>query len=105
MKPLLAAVGMIAVALSATMAGIHLASASNDHEKARELQRAGKILPLEQVLDRAHESAAGKIIEAELHRTGQRYWYEIELLQADGTVLELHLDASTGELLGSEREH
>lgn len=87
------------------MAGVHLASASDDHVEVRELQRTGKILPLEQVLDRVHQTAAGKIIEAELHRTGRRYWYEIELIQADGTVVELHLDASTGEVLASEREH
>ena len=79
-------------------------AASDDHITARELQQAGTILPLEEIVMRAKKMSAGRIIEAELERSGQQYLYEIEFLDADGTVHEMKFDAQTGALVSSKRE-
>ena len=78
--------------------------ASEDHITARELQRAGKILPLDEIVMRAKQMSAGRIIEAELERSGQQYLYEIEFLDEDGTVHEMKFDAQTGALISGRRE-
>lgn len=79
-------------------------ASDDDHLKARQLREAGEILPLEEILTRIRPEAQGRIIEAELHRSGQRYWYEIELLDPDGAVHELQVDAGSGEVVARERE-
>ena len=81
-----------------------IASASDDHITARELQQAGTILPLDEIVIRAKKMSAGRIIEAELERSGQQYLYEIEFLDTDGTVHEMKFDAKTGDLVSSKRE-
>jgi hypothetical protein len=67
----------------------------------------GKVLPLSQVLAIARSIAAGKVIDVELESDvglddgsrEPRWVYEIEVLTADNRVVELEIDATTGELL------
>ena len=68
------------------------------------LAQQGDILPLEQILQTAREHHTGRVLETELEREGDRYVYEIELLDESGQVWELEFDAATGELLKREQE-
>jgi uncharacterized membrane protein YkoI len=88
--------------LAAAFAG--QASADDDHVAARKLRESGQILPLENIVERAHAHKAGEILETELERKHGRYIYEIEILDATGQVWEMKLDASTGELIKMERD-
>ncbi|MEJ2454492.1 MAG: PepSY domain-containing protein [Candidatus Thiodiazotropha sp.] len=87
--------------------GIGLSNVSADGDgylEARRLVREGKILPLEQILDGLSQFKSGQILEVEFddHRQGMRY--EIEILDSQGTVWELKVDAVTGEILEQELE-
>lgn len=73
-------------------------AAAEDHEQARALRRAGDILPLAEVLRRS-ELAGLRVLEAELEHEHGRLVYELELLDADGRVLERYFDARTGQPL------
>jgi uncharacterized membrane protein YkoI len=75
-----------------------------DHEEARRLQQAGVILPLETIIEKAQAIHAGRILEAELESKQGGHQYEIEILDEDGHVWELKLDAQTGQLLKQELE-
>ena len=75
----------------------------DDHERAKALKEAGHILPLTDILARAHEVRPGRVLETELDVKHGRYRYELEILGDDGVVWELIFDARTGEWLG-ERE-
>lgn len=75
-----------------------------ERERVRELREAGAILPLETILERARAHRTGRILEAELERHRQGYVYEIEMLDAQGRVWELTLDAGSGVLLEDHRE-
>lgn len=77
---------------------------SDDAERARRLTEAGAILPLEQVLQHAAREQPGRVIEVELDRDDDRYVYEIEIVDPEGRVWELELDAANGELLDRESE-
>jgi uncharacterized membrane protein YkoI len=80
------------------------ALASDDHETARRLSEAGKILPLETILEHAQQHQPGRVLEVEFENIRGQYIYEIEILNAKGIVWELELDAQTGQLLERKQE-
>lgn len=81
-----------------------LLPAGSDHERARALLEAGDILPLEQILQRVRESHPGRLLEVDLEQEGEALIYEVELLDGEGRVWELELDAVTGEMLKEKQE-
>ncbi len=81
-----------------------LVVAGGDHDRARALQETGDILSLEQILERVRGEYPGRLLEIELEREDQVWVYEVELLDADGKVWELELDAVSGEILKREQE-
>jgi len=78
--------------------------ASDDHEEARRLQQAGSILPLETILQKAKAIHPGRVLEVELETKHGQHQYEIELLDENGRVWEMKLNAQTGQLLKQEQE-
>lgn len=87
--------------LFACSLGLQTAAASNkgDHERARQALESGQILPLRTVLDKLEREHPGKVLEVELEQDDGRWIYEVKLLQADGQLLKLKLDAKSGVLL------
>lgn len=95
----LAAALLIGVAL-----GVAPARADDDdHERARRAVESGQILPLRDVLARLERSYPGRVLEVELERDDGLWLYEIKLLQADGRLLKLKLDARTAAVLKAKR--
>lgn len=80
------------------------ASADDDQHEARRLAESGKILPLEVILDTARKIQPGKVLEVEFKTKKGKTIYEIEILNTKGIVLELKLDAATGNLISNEKE-
>ncbi len=76
----------------------------DDHERARAAVRAGEIMPLAELLERLQRGHPGKVLEIELEREEGRWIYEIKLLQSNGRLLKLELDARTAELLDVKRK-
>jgi uncharacterized membrane protein YkoI len=81
-----------------------LVTAERDHERARALLESGEILSLEQILVNVRAEYPGRPLEVKLEQKKDALIYEIELLDDDGKVWELELDAASGELLKRERE-
>ncbi|OPG69030.1 peptidase [Pseudomonas ogarae] len=76
-----------------------------DQDEALQLRQQGVILPLEQLLQQALDRHPGaKLLEAELEEKHGVYIYEVELLDTDGVVRELDLEAATGRLLKDEED-
>ncbi len=89
------------------LAGLALSNGSqadDDHEQAQVMRASGDIVSLESVLDSLHGIREGRVIEAELEEKHGRYIYELELVDAEGTVWEYYFDARTGELLEHEQD-
>lgn len=87
-----------------TLAPFIAALADSDHHEARRLVESGSILPLTQVLELIPDQWSGRILEVELEDKRGGYLYEIELLDSQGIVWELKIDAVTGNILETERE-
>lgn len=84
------------------------AAAGDDHNRARDAVQAGRILPLERILESARARFGGDVLDVELEDEDAGFRYEIKLIVADGRILKLEYDAATGELLharGRDRRH
>jgi uncharacterized membrane protein YkoI len=78
--------------------------ADDDHETARKALEQHEILPLGRVLALIEEQYPGDVIEIELERENGIWIYELELIDEDGRVRELDIDARTGAVLKDEFE-
>lgn len=77
----------------------------NDHQRAQQLQEAGKILPLEKFVERAkNKYPKSKVLEIEFKEKSASYIYEIEIVDQSGVVHELYFNAANGELLSTSIE-
>ena len=92
-----------AILITASLSAI--ASAGETHLEARRLVEEGAIRPLEEIMAEVRSQHPGRILEVELERRREAgYIYEIELLDEEGNVWELEVDAASGELLNTEPE-
>ncbi len=80
------------------------ASDDLDHETARTLRLEGKILPLATILSRLETLDLTTVLELELEREQGRLLYEVKALNQHNRVVEVYIDASTGELLKFETD-
>jgi uncharacterized membrane protein YkoI len=79
------------------------AGSKDDHERARAAVQAGEVLPLPELIERLQRTHPGQLLELELERDDGRWIYEVRVLQADGQLLKLELDARTAQVLTAKR--
>lgn len=90
--------GLVAGTISLA-ASLALGDGRIDQDDAQALVEQGRILPLEQLLQRHAGALRGQLLDLELEREHGRLIYEVEVLGDDGRVREFELDAASGELL------
>ena len=83
---------------------LRTALADDDHIEARRLLDAGKILPLEVILKNVRQEFPGKILDLKLENDDHQIMYEVELLDKDGVVKEVHVNAKTGKVLLNRKD-
>lgn len=83
-------------------AGGVCASDKPDHERARAAVQAGEVMPLPTLLDKLQRSHPGTVLELELEQESGVWIYEVRLLQADGQLFKLKLDARTAQVLSAK---
>ncbi len=79
-----------------------LPTVASDHDRARAAVLTGQRLPLSTILAQIESRYGGRILEIDMDDDKGRPIYEIELLDDRGRVMELEVDAITGEILDSE---
>lgn len=87
-------------------AGLPVARASDDekdHERVRAAVRAGQVKPFEVLRERLAKSHPGELLDLELEREDGHWIYEVKLLQPDGRIVKLEVDARSGEVLKERR--
>lgn len=62
------------------------------------------MLPLPTLLERLRRTHPGQVLELELERDDGRWIYEVKLLQANGQLLKLDVDAATAQVLQVKRK-
>lgn len=73
-------------------------------DEVKALREQGRIVPLTALIEQAQSLHPGRLLEAELERHKGRLIYELEILDAGGTVWKLEYEASTGILLEAGRK-
>ncbi len=71
----------------------------SDHEQARQALQAGKVLPLRTVLDKVEQQYPGQVVEVEFESEHGQFVYDVRLLQADGIMLKIKMDAVDGKVI------
>ena len=79
-------------------------SFADDHDEAYELLRSGEILPLEKILEISREQVQGRVLEVELEQEDELLIYELEVLDKQGIVWEIKVDAVTGVIIEREQD-
>lgn len=74
------------------------------HDRARRAAEAGEILSIAEIYERARRAQPGRVLEAELERAKGRWIYELKILDPEGRLYELKLDAATGKILKREED-
>ena len=80
---------------------LHTVHADNDHIEARRLLNSGEIMPLDDILKIVRQAFPGKLLEVELEIEDKQIVYEIEILNADGIVKEIYINAKTGKIIST----
>lgn len=75
----------------------------HDHDRARAALKAGEVLPLADILTRVARTHPGQVLEVELERDNGVWVYELKLLQSDGLLIKLKVDARDASVLRQKR--
>ena len=94
---------LLACLLLTGPARVH-ADGNRDHDQARQALESGQILPLRAILDRIEPAYPGQILEVELERKHGAFHYEIKVLQTDGLIIKIKVDAKDGNVLATKKE-
>lgn len=89
--------------LAALVASGALRADEHDASLARQALEQGQVLPLRSVLDKLEREVPGQVLKVEFEREDGRFIYEIRLLQDDGRMAKLKVDAVDGRVLAVKR--
>ena len=81
------------------LTGAAFASDKLNHNEIYQLRESGQIMSMEDVLKHARTIQPGQLIEAELEREKNGYVYELKIIDAEGRLHKLELDAQSGDVL------
>lgn len=76
----------------------------HDAALARKALEQGQVLPLRVVLDKVEREYRGQTLKIEFEQEDGRFIYEIRLLQHDGRLAKLKIDARDGRVLKIKRK-
>lgn len=80
----------------------------HDHDHARHALMRGEILPLDAILSRLGARLPGEVIGLEFEQEREqgrvRWVYELRILDSDGHLLEVEVDAHDGRILDWETD-
>lgn len=105
----IAAAAIVAVPATAFLLAPEIAAAygkPGDHEVAREALRRGEILPFTRILPIVLQRVPGEVIDVDLeaHDDATRIEYEVKVLTPQGRVIEVKVDARTGQIREVEED-
>jgi uncharacterized membrane protein YkoI len=98
-----------AIVVAIATAGI--AFGDDDHEgrhesaeRASRGARTGEFVPLARIVAAVRERYAGEIVETEFEAEDGRPYYEFHILQQDGRLIEIKVDARSGRYLDGRND-
>lgn len=99
MKNLRRFFALLLLGFGVVVGGVLHADDRSDHERARQALERGQVLPLRTVLDKVEREYQGQVLKVEFEEEDGRFFYEIRLLQKDGRMAKLEVDATDGRVV------
>lgn len=96
--PLRRRLGIVLVALCATLNVGATRAESDDHNAARGAVERGEIRPLAEILASIRSKLPGEVAGVEIERKAGRWLYEFRVVGAKGRLFEVYVDARTGRI-------
>ncbi len=91
------AAAILTAALLVALPDAALADAASQNDLRRAVER-GEIRPLSQILESLRGRVPGEVVRVEVERRKGRWLYEFRIIGPSGRLLEVHVDASSGEI-------
>jgi uncharacterized membrane protein YkoI len=85
------------------LGGVGVVHADDDADRARAGAQSGRLLPLTRILQIVATRYPGEVLAVELD-DDDRPEYELRVLQRDGRILEIEIDARTGRFLDVDED-
>ena len=83
---------------TALLAATGAPTLARDHDDARRAVEAGEIRPLADVLNMVKGKLRGEVVGVKLEREAGVWMYEFRVVDEEGRLLEIHVDARSGEI-------
>jgi uncharacterized membrane protein YkoI len=90
--------GLRAFALAAVLLLAAGRAGARDQDAVRRAVEAGEIRPLTEILNGVRSKLPGEIVGVKAERENGRWFYEFRLVDSRGRLLEVYVDARSGEI-------
>jgi uncharacterized membrane protein YkoI len=90
--------GLHAFALAAILLLTAGQAGARDQDAVRRAVEAGEIRPLTDILDGVRSKLSGEIVGVKAERENGHWFYEIRLVDSQGRLFEVYVDARSGEI-------
>ena len=97
-------VGWIVAAAGVAVADDDLEQRHHEAERARRAAIAGEFVPLAKIVTDLRARQLGEIVGTELETDEGRAYYEFHVLQPNGRVIEIKVDARSGRYLTGDAD-
>lgn len=101
-RDLIRCVVCLAVTVAPAAAG---ADRERDHDRARHAVERGEALPLADILERVRPDLGGEVVGVSFEREHGLWVYEFKVIRPGGVLVEVYVDAASGQILKQEEEH
>jgi len=92
------AIRALALALSLLIGSAAPAAYAGDHDTARGVVEAGEARPLNEILKIVEGKLPGEIVRVKFERENGLWVYEFRVVNGEGRLLEVYVDARSGEI-------
>jgi uncharacterized membrane protein YkoI len=104
LSPLVTAVLVSALIFAAPLRSFARDDDPERRDAVRRAVEAGEVLPLSKILEKFRGKVSGDITGIEIEREDGRWRYEFRVIDRAGRVLEVHVDARSGNIEGIEEK-
>ncbi|MGX4773222.1 PepSY domain-containing protein [Bradyrhizobium guangdongense] len=98
MCPRLRRIRILILAAALVGAGGGMPAFARDHDDAKQAVEAGEIRPYADILNVVKGKLPGEVVDVKLEREAGAWMYELRVLDGKGRLLEIHVDAKSGEI-------
>ncbi|MBI5854866.1 MAG: PepSY domain-containing protein [Nitrospirae bacterium] len=96
-------VGVMLAGVGCATKGLFGAKEADELKEAVEMASRAKVT-IDQAIKTASDKQSGLVIEAELEKKHGKAVWEVEVVTAEGNVMEVHVDADSGAVIDVEQK-